>query len=71
MGSHCIDVVCVGCGKHFCLRGSCLYADKSEFNAKEASKYLAKGGHSYGKKCCDVCVPDSCIMGKKDPKENK
>ncbi len=62
MGNHCIDVVCTGCGRCFCLRGCGGETKPNRKYAEKARRALTVGKtYSYGKKCCADCVCDSAL----------
>lgn len=54
MANHCIDVVCTGCGRCFCLRGCSYDRTKDPKRAEKASRALAVGKASVweNEKCC-------------------
>lgn len=69
MANHCIEVVCVGCGRMWCERG-CNYdwpADTKRA-AKAQRRQAVQNRCSYGELCCTgfPTVSDGLVMGE-DP----
>lgn len=68
MANHCIDVVCTGCGRCWCLRG-CGYNTKPDPKAAEKARRVVavKGSFKYNERCCPdpaVVVCDSVLHTK-------
>lgn len=67
MSNHCIDVVCTGCGSHWCDRGCSFRKGPNEEIAKKAREHHAinPGFVWHDIKCCKgyVVLSDSILYG--------
>ena len=71
MANHCIDVVCTGCGRCWCLRGCGYDTEPSEKMAERARRrHAIRPGFVWDETCCkdSPVLSDSIIMGDEDPK---